>query len=67
MHGDDGRKVYTVAEFCTVFKISKGFYYKLQKSGRGPVAMKVGGRTLITTGAADRWCEKMESEAGAAA
>lgn len=66
MHEYD-RKVYTVGEFCRIYKISRGFFYKLKKSGRGPVAIKVGSRTLITTGAADRWCEKMESEAGAAA
>lgn len=52
---------YTVAEFCQEHGgISKVFFYKLLKEGKGPRLMKVGRRTLITGEAAADWRKQME-------
>lgn len=54
---------YTVPEFCQEHGgISKVFFYKLLKEGKGPRLMKVGRRTLITQEAAAEWRKQMEQE-----
>ena len=53
----------TIAEFCKAFRISRPFYYVLQKQGRGPVEMRIGPRkTLISMDAADRWRQEQEEK-----
>lgn len=53
---------YTVTEFCQAHgDISKSFFYKLIKEGRGPRLMKVGNRTLITREAGADWRQAMEA------
>lgn len=53
---------YTVQEFCNEHGgISKPFFYKLQKEGKGPRLMKVGRRTLITAESAADWRTEMEN------
>ncbi|WP_305073885.1 hypothetical protein [Propionivibrio sp.] len=55
------KSCYTVQEFCAEHGgISKPFFYKLQKEGKGPRLMKVGRRTLITTESAADWRKQME-------
>ncbi len=54
---------FTVQEFCAEHGgISKPFFYKLQKDGKGPRLMKVGRRTLITAEAAADWRKQMEND-----
>ena len=54
---------YTVQEFCAAHGgISKVFFYKLLKDGKGPRLMRVGRRTLVTTEAAADWRKQMEMD-----
>jgi predicted DNA-binding transcriptional regulator AlpA len=53
----------SVAEFCHQHGISRGTFYKLLGEGRGPKAIKVGRRTLITIEAAAEWRRRMEQVA----
>lgn len=54
---------YTVQEFCADHGgISKVFFYKLLKEGKGPRLMKVGRRTLVTAEAAADWRKQMEND-----
>lgn len=54
---------FTVQEFCAEHGgISKPFFYKLQKEGKGPRLMKVGRRTLVTAEAAADWRKQMEND-----
>lgn len=57
--------VYSISEFCEAHRISKAFYYKLAKEGRGPVVMRVGRRRLITELAASKWRDDLERRSGA--
>jgi predicted DNA-binding transcriptional regulator AlpA len=59
------RKALSVNEFCDVHGISRAFFYKLRKLGRGPVEMKIAARTLISIEAAAAWRRQMETEAAA--
>jgi excisionase family DNA binding protein len=53
----------SVAEFCHQHGISRGTFYKLLGEGRGPKAVKIGRRTLISSEAAEEWRRRMEREA----
>jgi excisionase family DNA binding protein len=53
----------SVAEFCHQHGISRGTFYKLLNEGRGPKAVKIGRRTLISSEAAEEWRRRMEREA----
>ena len=53
----------SVAEFCRQHGISRGTFYKELGQGRGPKAVKVGRRTLISAEAAEDWRRRMEREA----
>jgi excisionase family DNA binding protein len=53
----------SVAEFCHQHGISRGTFYKLLGEGRGPKAVKIGRRTLISCEAAEEWRRRMEREA----
>jgi len=55
----------SVAEFCHQHGISRGTFYKLLGEGRGPKAIKVGRRTLISIEAAEEWRRRMEQTAAA--
>lgn len=55
------KPTYTVDEFCAAHgEISRAFFYKLVKQGKGPRLMKCGNRTLITAEAAAEWRTEME-------
>src|SRR5262245_29989036 len=43
---------YSIRQFCEAHNISVDTYFRMQRAGRGPVTMKVGGRTLISIEAA---------------
>lgn len=55
--------MFSVAEFCHTHGISRGTFYKLLGEGRGPKAVKIGRRTLISNEAAEAWRHRMEQEA----
>jgi hypothetical protein len=58
---------FSVPEFCTAHRISRAFFYLLQKDGSGPRLMRVRGRTLVTAEAAAEWRRKMEATTAEAA
>jgi hypothetical protein len=41
-------EAYSIAEFCRAHRVSRAFFYVLQKRGEGPTVMKVGTRTLVS-------------------
>jgi hypothetical protein len=49
---------FSIPEFCETHGISEGFYFQLQKEGKGPETMHVGARRLISAEAAARWRKK---------
>ena len=57
---------FSINEFCQRHRISRATYYNLQKNGTGPLVVKVGARSIITTEAAKAWRERLESEAATA-
>ena len=56
------RALSTVEQFCFDHNISRAFFYKLQRQGRGPAQMKLGTRTMISLESAAAWRHKMEAE-----
>jgi hypothetical protein len=56
-------EAYSIAEFCRAHRVSRAFFYVLQKRGEGPTVMKVGKRTLVSNHAAKDWRERMERAA----
>jgi hypothetical protein len=54
---------YSVPEFCRRHGgMSVAFFYKLASQGLGPVVMKVGARTFVSTEAAAAWRREREAE-----
>jgi hypothetical protein len=53
---------FSIKEFCSRFRISEDFFFKMRREGRAPVCMKIGSRTLISVAAAERWCKERECE-----
>jgi hypothetical protein len=51
---------YSIRQFCQAHNISVDTYFRIQRDGRGPVTMKVGGRTLISIEAAAGWRRERE-------
>ena len=58
--------MFSVLDFCHTHGISRGMFYKLLGEGRGPKAVKIGRRTLISSEAAEEWRRRMEREAAIA-
>lgn len=54
------RQAMSIKQFCAAFGIGETLFYKLKKQGRGPVEMRIGGRTLISLEAAEAWRRKCE-------
>jgi excisionase family DNA binding protein len=57
---------FTVDEFCERFDISRSFFYKLRREGRGPKIMKIGRLTRISPEAADDFRRRIEAETATA-
>jgi hypothetical protein len=57
---------YSVPEFCSSHRISRGLFYRLLQERRGPKIFKAGRRTLISTEAAAEWRARMEHETSGA-
>ncbi|QIG46781.1 transcriptional regulator [Nordella sp. HKS 07] len=56
---------FTINEWCTARRFSRGMFYNLQKAGKGPRVHKVGDRTLISIEADREWLKQREAEAEA--
>ena len=56
----DQREVYSVAEFCHAYGVSRSMFYKLQKAGTGPRLCKVGRKTLVSARSASEWLASIE-------
>ena len=50
----------TVAEVIAGLRISRGLFYKLVRTGRGPVLTKLGERTLVSRESLEDWLAKHE-------
>jgi predicted DNA-binding transcriptional regulator AlpA len=53
----------TIADFCRSEKISRAFYYKLQRTGQGPKTFNIGAMVRITPDAVRQWRAAREAEA----
>jgi hypothetical protein len=66
MGGGEGRSVLlTVPEVLREARISRAFFYKLVKAGKGPILTKLGDRTLISTENLTDWLAQREVGPGA--
>jgi hypothetical protein len=52
----------SIREFCRLHGISEDQFFKMQREKWGPVTMKVGSRTLISTEAAAEWRRECEAD-----
>jgi hypothetical protein len=52
---------FSVAEFCSLHRISRAYFYKITRNGVGPRIMVVGGRKLISQEAARDWRREREA------
>ena len=50
----------TIPEFCRDHKISRAFFYKLERGNNGPEIIKIGKRTFITLDAAKKWRDDLQ-------
>lgn len=67
MSGSDGQPVLmTVPEVLREIRVSRAFFYKLAKSGRGPVLHKIGDRSLVSRKNLEDWLDKHELRSQAA-
>ncbi|MDE5461149.1 hypothetical protein [Bradyrhizobium sp. CSS354] len=51
------RTMYTIPEFCEAHNICLDSYYRMQRTGTGPVVKKIGQSTRISVEAARAWRE----------
>ena len=56
------RRVFTIDEFCDAWHLSRSFYYRLRKTGRGPQEIRVGRKIFITVEDARAWEERMHRQ-----
>ena len=57
------KRALSVVEFCTAYGISRPTYYRAEKAGLMPVAIRLGGRVLITETAIAEWERRKLAEA----
>lgn len=55
MPADAITRVFSIAEFCKLHRISTPHFFNLQKRGQAPEVLKVGRRVLITAEAVRNW------------
>ena len=58
--GSSPRAALSVIEFCHAYGISRAFFYVLLRDGTGPRVMRVRGRLLISSDAAQAWQRQLE-------
>lgn len=56
-------QVFTIAEFCEFFKISRGRLHQLDQAGLGPKTYRIASRPYVSLSAAQDWQQRMESGA----
>lgn len=54
---------FTIAEFCTMFHVSRGRLHELERAGLGPKVYRIASRPYISLDAAKEWQQRMESGA----
>lgn len=54
-------QVYTIAEWCSAYRVSRAKFYQLDQVGEAPKSFLVGRRRLISVEAARAWREKLEA------
>lgn len=59
---DDDVDLLTIPEFCRRNRISRNFYYQLQRAGIGPQETRLLSRVLISKAAAESWRIAREEE-----
>jgi hypothetical protein len=64
---EEGAAVYTVAEFCSVYKMSLTTWHKLRRENRAPRMMQYGVQARISLEAAREWVKMMEEHSNSAA
>jgi hypothetical protein len=56
------RRAMTVAEWCAARRLSKAMFYKLLRTGRGPLTYLVGTRRFISEEADAAWQAQQEAQ-----
>ena len=56
--GDVMPTYYSVDEIVSKLRISRGLFYKLARTGRGPVLTKLGERTRVSRESLEDWLAK---------
>jgi hypothetical protein len=59
---DAGGQALSISQFCARNNISRGFFYKLKKSGKAPRIMKIDGRRIISPEAERDWRVERERD-----
>jgi len=54
---------YTISDFCRSEQISRAFFYKLQREGKGPRTFNLGAMVRISADAIREWRQAREAEA----
>ena len=54
------QKVYTIKQFCEIYKMSRASFYNLKKRGNSPRIIKPFKKCLIAITDADEWLENMK-------
>jgi hypothetical protein len=57
----DQHTSFSIDTFCARNEFSRGFYYKLKRTGRGPREMRVDGLIRITAEAEREWQKAREA------
>jgi hypothetical protein len=58
------RSAFTIAEFCQRNGISRGMFYKIKATGKGPRLMEIGSHKRISAEAEFDWKRAREADAG---
>lgn len=58
-----GQIAFAVEEFCRSARLSRSFFYRLCREGRGPATFKVGRRRFVRVAAAELWLKQQEERA----
>lgn len=56
-------EVFSVAQFCSAYAVSRAKLYQILKAGTGPATFKLGRKTLISREAAEKWRRALEAAA----
>jgi hypothetical protein len=59
------KEVYTIAEFCEAYGISRSYLHELWKEGNGPPFITLGRRRFIRIVAARAWAAELEQRQAA--